>query len=107
MQPDSLFDKHESDHAFNPVAHLHKGVDGDNGQRRVTAQYESDRHADTPDKDTVEKESDNRLAAGAQRKVGGVQKGVLRHENGGKHNEVCRQRSRFLVCVVKQREKLR
>lgn len=81
MQPYPFLNQHEPDETFDPVAHLDKSIDGSYGQARVAAQYKGDHHADTPDKNAVEKKGNNRFAAGAQRKVGGVQKGVLWHKN--------------------------
>ncbi len=35
-----------------------------------------------------------------------MKKGVLRHKDGGKHNEIGGKRPRLVVCVVEEREKL-
>ena len=107
LEPYPFFNQYKSNHAFDPVTHLYKGIYRGNRQNRVAAERKGDHHADTPDEDTVEKKRDNRFAAGTQCKVRGVQKGVLRHKDGGKHNKVCCQFSCFVVCVVEQREKLR
>ena len=66
LQPDAFFHQHESNHALDPVTHLHEGVDCDHGQCCVAAQKKGDHYADTPDEHAVKEEGDNCFTAGSQ-----------------------------------------
>ena len=100
LQPDSFLDKDKSNHALDQVnRHNHK-VDCVDRKSGKTAQAESHRHTDNPDKDAVEQERDDRFSTGAQGKVACMQECIDRHEHGHFHDEDRRHVAYFVRRVV-------
>ena len=62
------------------------------------------RNNEHPGIDAVEQEGDDRLAAGTECEVGGVQKGILRHEDCIDHNKIFSQFPYIGLGVVQHRE---
>lgn len=69
MQPHAFLHKDDADDGLDTVRKLYEEVDPQDGQRRAFSQSESQHHADAPDENAVEKERDQRLAAGAEREI--------------------------------------
>jgi hypothetical protein len=72
LNPFALLDHKSAQGALDPVRSLDDEVQGQNGDAGKTAQAESERYADTPDKAAVKEEGDHALTAGAEGEVGGV-----------------------------------
>lgn len=104
MQPNPFLHKNNPDNRLHAVGELHEEIDPQDGKRRAFRQGKGEHYADTPDKYAVEKERDQRFAAGAERKIGGVKQRMLRDEQGGDHNQFYRQLFYLLRGFVKFRK---
>lgn len=107
LHPDTLFHQNKSDHALDQIGKLHADKDGNHREHRVVAQTVGDRDAHQTDKGAVKQEGDDRLAAGTQGKVCGVQKGILRHKARANHDEVPGKKPGVIRGVVEHREQRR
>lgn len=81
-------------------------ADKDSNDRQccTAAEQEGDRYTDQPDEYAVKEEGDDCFPAGAQGEIGGVQKGILRHEDCHADDKISGQRPCLLACLVKHRE---
>lgn len=107
LHPDALFHQNKSDHALDQIGKLYTDKDGNYRERRIVAQTVGDRDAHQTDKGAVKQEGDDRLAAGTQGKVCGVQKGILRHKARANHDEVPGKKPGVIRGVVEHREQRR
>ena len=69
LHPDSFFNQYKTDDAFQPVTDLYAGEYEYYKHGSISAEYESDGHADTPDEYTIEQEGNQCFPAGPEGKV--------------------------------------
>ena len=82
LDPAAFADHKCADCTFDQIHRLRDCVKRKDGYRGKPAQAESQGDAYRPNKATVEQEGDQCLTAGAQGKIGGIDKGVDGHKNG-------------------------
>lgn len=82
VDPFSAFDEHKSDAALENFKRLHDHKHRQDRQCGIARERKRDGDAYRPYVRAVENEGDDRLAAGAQRKVAGIREGIEWHHCG-------------------------
>lgn len=87
MQPNPLLYKNNPDNRLHAVSELHEEIYPQDIKRRAFRKSEGEHHTDTPDKNAVKKEGDQRFATGAECEIQSVQQRMLRDKQGGDHDQ--------------------
>ena len=82
MNPHAFFDQRKADDDLDQLQRLHAEIQRHNAHARSIGQKPRRRHVDAPGKYAVKQKRDDRLAAGAERKVAAMRKRIGGHHHG-------------------------
>ena len=104
LKPDSLFNQHKADDAFDEICQLNGDHDTDYIEVGIPAQKKGNGNADTPHIYAVEQEGDDRFPAGTEGKICGMHKGILRHKDGLYNDKADSKAAGLGCCIIKPRK---